>query len=245
MTKHSSPDNLYSTAMQDVPSFQFDSNVAEVFPDMISRSVPGYATILHMISQISERYAQTNTFGYDLGCSLGASLLAMRRGIRSSGVKLIGIDNSEAMIQRCQALVEADNSEVPVSLLHSDISTVDFKPMSLCVLNFTLQFVTMEKRAQLLSRIAEAMVPGGVLILSEKLDFEESKHNQLMIDLHHDFKRTNGYSDLEIAQKRESIENVLIPETFESHKQRLLQAGFSSADLWFQCFNFSSLIAFK
>jgi tRNA (cmo5U34)-methyltransferase len=230
--------------MRDVPAFQFDSKVAEVFPDMIQRSVPGYSTILHMISQIAARYVQANTQVYDLGCSLGASLLAARQGVRCPGVKIVGVDNSAAMLERCRERIDADQAPTEVELLQSDILDVDFSNTSLCILNFTLQFVPVERRADLLRKIHDAMVPGGVLVLSEKLDFSDTQHNELMIDLHHDFKRANGYSQLEIAQKRDAIENVLLPETYEIHRNRLIEAGFNSADLWFQCFNFSSLIAF-
>jgi len=238
-------DTLFASPLGDVPKFSFDQQVVDVFPDMIRRSVPGYTTILHMIGQISEKYAQANTRCYDLGCSLGASLLAMRHRVPAHGVELIGIDNSAEMIAKCQSVVEADSFDIPVSLIHSDLLDVNFEPMSVCVMNFTLQFIAREKRLALLQKISKAMVPGGVLILSEKLCFDDDQHNALMVELHHNFKRSNGYSDMEIAQKRDSIENVLIPESLTAHKERLQKAGFRSADLWFQCFNFSSLIAFK
>jgi len=244
--KHPKPkDNIFASAMDDVPKFRFDDTVADVFSDMIQRSVPGYSTILHMIGQITARFAQPKSHCYDLGCSLGASLLAMSEGVGDRPVNLVGIDNSRAMLARCKELVERVASDRSIELIEGDICQTKFEPMSVCVLNFTLQFVPQDQRASLLQDISNAMLPGGVLILSEKLDFGGEKHNDLMIDLHHDFKRANGYSDLEIAQKRDAIENVLVPETFEVHQKRLLSAGFSSANLWFQCFNFSSLIAFK
>ncbi|WP_370978538.1 carboxy-S-adenosyl-L-methionine synthase CmoA [Agaribacterium sp. ZY112] len=238
-------DTIYANTLNDVPNFRFDQQVVDVFPDMIKRSVPGYSTILAGIAQIVERYAQNGSHCYDLGCSLGAALLAMRHRVRADGVRIVGIDNSAAMIERCEQVIGADASECPVDLIHDDILTHDFKPMSVCVLNFTLQFVEHAERCALLNKISRAMLPGGVLILSEKLQFNDAEHNELMIELHHNFKRSNGYSELEIAQKREAIEQVLLPESFEQHQSRLLDAGFRSADLWFQCFNFSSIIAFK
>ena len=242
----SSPqDDIFSEPLPDVPKFTFDSQVVSVFPDMIKRSVPGYGTILHMIGQIAQRYVQDNTHCYDLGCSLGGSLLAMRQNISQQNVHIVGIDNSAAMVESCTQVINADTSPAPVSLVCGDITEIQLEPSSLCVLNFTLQFVAPEQRATLLKKIAASLVPGGVLVLSEKLAFNDNEHEQLMIDLHHDFKRQNGYSDLEIAQKREAIDDVLIPETFEAHRQRLLDSGFRSADLWFQCFNFSSIIAFR
>lgn len=245
MSKQSGQDTLFSKPLDGVPRFTFDQNVVDVFPDMIKRSVPGYTTILHMIGQIAEKYAQPSTRCYDIGCSLGASILAMRHRIRTTDTSIIGIDNSEDMISRCREVIAADSFDIPVELVLSNIMEVEFEPMSVCVMNFTLQFISPNLRKELLERIAKAMVPGGVLILSEKLAFQDQEHDNLMIELHHHFKRANGYSELEVAQKRDAIENVLIPETLETHQVRLHEAGFRSANLWFQCFNFSSLIAFN
>ena len=245
MSKSSGQDNIFATPLDSVPKFSFDQHVVDVFPDMIKRSVPGYSTILHMIGQLAEKYAQPSTACYDIGCSLGASILAMRHRIRSNNTRIIGIDNSADMINRCRDVISADSFDTPVTLVLDDALSVDFEPMSVCVMNFTLQFVPVEKRLELLTRISDALVPGGVLILSEKLAFADGQHDELMIELHHNFKRSNGYSELEVAQKRDAIENVLIPETLDAHQKRLSEAGFRSADLWFQCFNFSSLIAFR
>jgi len=238
-------DRLYANHREDVTGFRFDESVVAVFPDMIKRSVPGYSTIIHMIGQIAERYAQVDTRLYDLGCSLGAATLAMRHRIAAADTRIIAVDNSAAMTERCRAALAADPSETPVDLICANIQDVLVENASVCVLNFTLQFIPLEDRAAVLRRIANGMVPGGVLILSEKIAFEDSEHQQLMTELHHNFKRANGYSDMEIAQKRSALENVLIPETMKVHQQRLLNAGFRSVDCWFQCFNFASVIAFK
>lgn len=240
-----SADRLYAQPQDAISGFTFDARVASVFPDMIKRSVPGYATIIHMIGQIAERYTQSGTRVYDLGCSLGAATLAMRHRITAADAAIVAIDNSEAMLSRCSAVIEADSGQVPVQLVCANIEDCTIDNASICVLNFTLQFIALERRKTLLERIAEGMRPGGVLILSEKIAFADSEHQQLMTELHHNFKRANGYSELEIAQKRAALENVLLPETLDCHRTRLLEAGFRSVDVWFQCFNFSSIIAFK
>lgn len=238
-------DRIYAQPQEDVTGFRFDDRVAAVFPDMIKRSVPGYSTIIHMIGQIAERYAQSGTQLYDLGCSLGAATLAMRHRITAADTQIIAVDNSPEMLERCRAVLAADSGEIPVNLELANVQDVAIQQASVSVLNFTLQFVTLGERSALLGRIAAGTVPGGVLILSEKIAFEDAEHQVLMTELHHNFKRANGYSDLEIAQKRTALENVLIPETLKTHQQRLLQAGFRSVDCWFQCFNFASIIAFK
>jgi tRNA (cmo5U34)-methyltransferase len=238
-------DTLYANPLAQVETFTFDESVVNVFPDMIKRSVPGYATIINMIGNLAERYAQHESTCYDLGCSLGAATLAMRHRIRAANCTIIGVDNSAAMLARCQQVIAADSAEVEVNLYCADLCEFPIYNASVVVLNFTLQFIAVEKRSAILSDIYAGLKPNGVLILSEKLAFEDEQHQALMIDLHHNFKRANGYSDLEIAQKRSAIENVLIPETLTIHRQRLKDAGFSSVDVWFQCFNFASLIAIK
>lgn len=242
---HSQTDTLFANPLAQLGDFCFDEAVVAVFPDMINRSVPGYATILRMIGQIAEGYARPNTYCYDLGCSLGAATLAMRHRINTSGTQIVAVDNSSAMIEKARQVIAADAGEVPVTLQRANLQDVPITNASVVVLNFTLQFIPVAERLGILQRIAQGLIPGGVLILSEKLAFDDAEHQALMTQLHHNFKRANGYSDLEIAQKRTALEHVLIPETYTTHKQRLTEAGFRSTDLWFQCFNFASMLAFK
>jgi len=239
------PDNIYANPLANVGDFRFDEKVVGVFPDMIKRSVPGYATIISMIGTLAEQYATSNSRCYDLGCSLGAATLAMRHRIKAANTRIIGVDNSPAMIERCQMVMDADSGEIPVELSCNNLQNIDISDASVVVLNFTLQFIGVEQRHDILTKIYDGLKPGGVLILSEKVTFGDEPHDQLMIELYHEFKRANGYSDLEIAQKRSALENVLIPETLDGHRQRLKSVGFESCDVWFQCFNFASMIAIK
>lgn len=238
-------DQLYAQQRDQISGFRFDQSVVAVFPDMIQRSVPGYSTIIHMIGQMAERYAASGSNIYDLGCSLGAATLAMRHRITAAGTRIVAVDNSREMLAHCQQIMAADSGLIPVELRCDDVQKVAIQRASVCVLNFTLQFIPLADRARVLQGISDGMLPGGVLILSEKIAFEDHEHQQLMIELHHNFKRANGYSDLEIAQKRSALDNVLIPETLRCHRERLLACGFRSVDCWFQCFNFASIIAFK
>jgi tRNA (cmo5U34)-methyltransferase len=236
-------DNYYADKHKRLDRFAFNEQVVEVFPDMIQRSVPGYATIIAMTGIIAGRYAQPGSNGYDLGCSLGASTLAMDREIHNPDFTIIGVDNSAPMIERCQHNIT--NSHCNIALRCEGIEDTHIEDASVVVLNFTLQFVPAEKRDPLIKRIGDAMRPGGVLILSEKTYFADEHMQNLNTELHHAFKRANGYSDMEVAQKRSALENVLIPETLDRHRQRLTSAGFNSIDVWFQCFNFASLVAIK
>ncbi len=228
-----------------VSAFVFDDKVADVFTDMINRSVPGYSTIIAMIGTLAERYAQDDSLCYDLGCSLGAATLAMRANIKAKGCWIVAVDNSAPMIDRFQQVLNKDKRSIPVQLQCADISDVDIGNASVVVLNFTLQFVAQQKRAELIRRIYDGLRPGGMLILSEKIHFEDAELNTLFIDLHHRFKEQNGYSQTEISRKRAAIENVLVPETLRAHESRIRAAGFASFAVWFQCFNFASMVAVK
>lgn len=242
----SQADSIYASPLDDLIDFRFDERVVDVFPDMIQRSVPGYGTIISTIGIFAAKYAQENSHCYDLGCSLGAVTLSMRQRITQENCDIIAVDNSHAMIERGQAILASDKSStIPVTMLCADINDVEIENASVVVMNFTLQFIPLEQRLALIKRIYQGLKPGGVLILSEKIAFNDADRQDFQIDIHHDFKRANGYSDLEISQKRTALENVLIPETIPTHQHRLSDAGFSFSDVWFQCFNFISLVAVK
>jgi tRNA (cmo5U34)-methyltransferase len=241
----SDTDLIYSTPQSNVKDFAFDAQVVEVFPDMISRSVPGYKTIIETIGRLSQRFVTDNSNVYDLGCSLGAATLAMRQSITAKNCQLIGVDNSAAMVERCKMHINAFKGDTPVEIVEGNLQDINIENASMVVLNFTLQFIEPAERQALMSQIAKGLKPGGLLLISEKISDNDQVCRDLLTDLHHDFKRANGYSDLEIAQKRTALENVMRIDTFETHKERLTNAGFEHISPWFQCFNFFSLIAIK
>ena len=240
MTDSKPRDRLYAKQRKQVGDFVFDADVAAVFPDMISRSVPGYAAIVNMTGLLTRMHAVPGTHLYDLGCSLGASSLAMANSLEHA-CPIVAVDNAEAMLQRAREYTR--DSARPIQFVAGDVRDVEFEPASVVVLNFTLQFLPREEREALLKRIANALVPGGVLILSEKIAGETMEEDAVLVNMHHAFKRAQGYSDLEISQKRTALEQVLLPETLAQHKQRLAAVGFARSDLWFQCFNFVSIVA--
>ncbi len=242
---HKNIDNIYAEYNERVSKFVFDEKVAAVFDDMIRRSVPGYEAAVAMSMVFAEKYVQPSSNCYDLGCSLGASTLAMRKGIDKKGCRIIAVDNSPAMIEKCSEIVKQDKSDVPVELVLGDIKDIEIRRASLVLLNYTLQFVPTVARDALIKKIYDGMLPGGCLVLSEKIAFGDEAEQEFQIDMHHNFKRLNGYSATEISRKREAIENVLIPDTLNKHRERLAVCGFEKTYLWFQCFNFVSLAAFK
>ena len=238
-------DQIYAEAQREIAKFSFDEHVADVFADMISRSVPGYGMMLEMIGIIARRFARVDSHCYDLGCSIGASTLAIRHNLPDLNCCIVAVDNSEAMVRHCRENIAKDRAGNRVDVICEDVMQTKISNASLVVMNLTLQFIELEQREELLKTIFTGLNPGGVLVLSEKIMVEDKSENTLLIDLYHDFKGVQGYSDLEIAQKRDAIEDVLVPETFLKHKKRLEESGFKRVIPWFQCFNFISLIALK
>ena len=238
-------DTLFAKNRAVTSGFRFDEQVVKVFPDMITRSVPGYELVVPMIGMLARRYAQPDSVLYDLGCSLGAASLAMSLAVRAGGTRIVAVDNSEAMVERCRKVVAERRGAVPIDVRLQNMMETPVENASVVVLNFTLQFIAPEERQAQIDRIAAGMRTGGALILSEKICFEDEREQADQTAWHHDFKRTQGYSDLEIAQKRNALEDVLKTETEAAHLHRFDQAGLSLSRRWFQCFSFASYIAFK
>jgi len=236
-------DNIYARPLEQISGFRFDEKVARVFSDMIARSVPGYKEILQGISLLTAYHVQPNSHCYDLGSSLGAASLAMSQGINKSNVHIFAIDNSPAMIRESKKYLKEITH--PVHLICADFRNVKITRASVVVLNFTLQFIAPESRQTVLQQIFKGMLPGGLLIISEKIIFENPEEQAFQEALHLAFKKAHGYSNLEISQKRNALENVLIPETFAAHQTRLQRIGFRKCFQWYQNFNFISMVAIK
>ncbi len=244
-----SRDTLYSHDSTNLGPFEFNDDVANVFPDMLKRSIPGYAASIAAIGSLAARHVQPNSYCYDLGCSLGAATLAMQRNIHVQGCHIVAVDNAPAMVARCRVLLDGDgdsNTGSPeVSVVQADIRDIEITRASMVVMNYTLQFLPLAARLAMIRKIAQGMDPGGVFVLSEKVLDEDDAVEKTLNDLHHEFKRQNAYSELEISRKRAALDNVLIPETVSTHLQRISDAGFSHAGAWLRYFNFVSIIAIR
>ena len=241
-------DDIYKLAAGKVSDFVFDEKVVDVFQNMINRSVPHYAFVVNMTGEISKKFVQNGSNCYDLGSALGASTFSVLQNNLDKNFQIFAVDNSEAMIEKSRIFFEkfrAASKNVSVEFVLSDIDSVDFHNASFVVLNFTLQFVSVEKRTQLIQKIFDGMNKGGALFVSEKIKFADAHEELFNDEMHLAFKKLNGYSDLEISQKRTALEKVLIKETFEEHESRLKEVGFIDVYKWFQCFNFVSFVAVK
>ncbi len=237
-------DTIFSMQQTKLSAFKFDKSVVAVFPDMIERSVPSYQTILAGIGELAEQFSQPNTNCYDLGCSLGAVTLTIRPRLKQ-GCKIIAVDTSKTMVERAKEHIEGFHSDIPVKIYCQDMSSLAIKNTSLVVINFTLQFITPEVRQGIINNIYKNLTSGGALIVSEKIHFDNLPIQDAISHLHLQFKRANGYSELEISQKRASLEKVLVSDSEKTHLNRFKKAGFASASIWFQAYNFASFIAIK
>ena len=227
----------------DLVDFTFDAQVADVFDDMVRRSVPGYQAMIEMIGLSVKTYGQDNTNYYDLGASTGATSVALSVNNPYTNNRIIAVDNSPSMVKKCkQNLALSENN---VDVICADINAINFENASIIVLNLTLQFISPKERQTLINKIYQGLNKGGALIVSEKIHFSDDNKQQLMTNLHVDFKRANGYSELEIAAKRQSIDNVLITDDKKTHFHRFEKAGFSINTCHFQCLNFASFLAVK
>lgn len=238
-------DKIYADPQDAIKPFEFNRQVVEVFDDMLGRSVPLYSESILRQAQIAAQLYRPGTRIYDLGCSNGNLGIAFCREMGDREFEMIAVDSSAPMLETfAQRLSDIEASE-RVNLIEDDIRQVPLENASVVIVNLTLQFLPLADREELIRTIYRALVPGGVLLLTEKVVHEQVALNDLQQDFYYRFKAENGYSQMEISQKREALEDVLVPETLETHRQRLQDSGFSAIDVWLKWFNFASILAMK
>jgi tRNA (cmo5U34)-methyltransferase len=228
-----------------VTDFKFGKDVAVVFDDMLERSVPFYREAQRMITEIATDFVTEGSNVYDLGCSTGTTMLNLDAVVPRQ-VKFVGVDNSPEMLDRCRAKLAEHGFDRPHELLCADLNNgVEIQNASLVLMVLTLQFIRPLHRDNLIERVLRGLNPNGALILVEKVIGEDSLFNRLFIKYYYEFKRNNGYSELEIAQKREALENVLVPYKLLENRELLIRSGFRYCDVFFKWYNFCGLIAVK
>ena len=238
-------DNIYQAKQSQVDPFEFNQDVAFVFDDMISRSVPHYDQVQKLCALLCREIYRPNMTVLDLGCSTGTSLIEINKILKDLPIDFIAVDNSEFMLKICQQKLQAYNLLNCVTLVKSNLEDYVISNTNVVLLNYTLQFVAPDHRLGILKRIHSGLTSPGYLILSEKVNHKDQHLGDLLTDLHLDFKRAKGYSELEIAQKRDALENRLIPLNLEDNIKLLYQAGFQAVELVYKAFNFTTLLARK
>ncbi len=223
--------------------FEFDDSVASVFDDMLSRSVPYYSESMELTRRFVINALEDGSLVYDLGCSTASTLLEIERSIKDKSVRLVGIDNSAAMIEHASKKLRLFNSDIVVE--YGDILEYDYESSKAMISNYTLQFIRPMMRDRLIQKIYSSLEDGGVFLFSEKVVSADAKLDKQLIDCYYDFKKTQGYSEYEIVQKREALENVLIPYTVDENIKMAKNSGFKSVDVIFKWANFATFIAIK
>ena len=238
-------DNIFSIKQENVGDFRFDEQVVSVFPDMIERSVPGYANLVAMIGTISAKYAKPETNIYDLGCSLGATSFSIAENNPEFNGDIVAVDSSEPMICELRRILKERSPSVKITPLLSTAQDCEIRNASFVAMNLTLQFIPHSERDDVVKSIFDGINNGGAFVLSEKIIFDSAEEETTMHELLFNYKRCRGYSDTEIQQKKEALRNILIPETLATHIGRLKKAGFSEVYQWYQNLNFISILAIK
>lgn len=240
-----SKDTLFSRRRRRVNNFAFDSDTARVFDNMLARSIPFYRETQALIVELLAPMLAPNTRVYDLGCSTGTTLALLAQHLPHDNIQLVGVDNSRPMLEQAEEKLKGVINRNRYELICEDLNDVMLENASAVLMVLTLQFVRPIYRQQLLDRIFEALTDNGCFILVEKVVCRDSMLNQRFIELYYDFKRRHGYSELEIAQKREALENVLIPYECEENIALMKQSGFSVVEVFFRWYNFVGLIGIK
>jgi len=238
-------DQVFRERIEKVSDFTFGEKVASVFDDMLHRSVPFYDETQRMIAEMAADFAVEGTNLYDLGCSTGTTMLTLDPKI-SKAVKFIGVDNSPEMLQRCREKLLSEGFARNHELICADLNGgIAMENASVVLMVLTLQFIRPLHRENLMKSIRQGLNENGCLILIEKVLGEDSLFNRLFIKYYYDFKKSQGYSEMEISQKREALENVLVPYKLLENRDLILAAGFRHCDVFFKWYNFCGMIAVK
>jgi len=238
-------DRVFAEKKDRIEPFAFNREVTAVFDDMLTRSVPLYKESIQRQAQMTLSFFQDKTRIYDLGCSHGNLGLLILEQFKNTPFTMVGVDSSRPMIEKYHARLEQVENPDQIDLVCGLLEEVAIENASVVLINLTLQFLDVKKRAHLIQKIYDGLLPGGVLLVTEKIIPRAASINDLEQDFYRRFKRENGYSELEISQKRDALEKVLIPESLGVHQQRFLNSGFSAVDIWLKWFNFASMIAIK
>lgn len=237
-------DQIYLLQEKKGKKFCFDHQVASVFDNMAKRSIPGYHNItFQQLNFLKTQTTQPQTI-YDLGTSTGNWIWHFLENFPDFNGKIFAVDSSKEMLNHAKQKFQRHKQKDKIQWLHQPLQELNFKRCDLVVLNFSLQFVSLKLRKNLITQIYKALRKNGLLFLSEKIKPKNSDFEQSFEKAYHQFKQNEGYSKEEIKQKKEALKNVLWPESIPTHLNRLKKAGFS-AECWYQWFLFASFWAQK
>lgn len=240
-------DKVFAKEIEKISDFKFNQDVASVFDDMVSRSIPNYHEIHKIIIDLVRRAYRGGTI-YDFGCSTGTTMLLIADYLRKNEKELpkfIGIDTSKPMLEKAAQKLKSHKLLDHVELIEDSITDIKVENAGMAIMNYTLQFLPLDQRLEVLKNINNGLNDGGYFVLAEKIICQDEEIDELLVDLYYDFKRRNGYSEMEISQKREALENVLIPLTPKQQLEMLNEAGFKKSEMIFRWYNFACYLCMK
>lgn len=239
-----------STKDEIIPSgkWKFDESVTAVFPDMLSRSIPGYGSMRDSVVRIAKRFLQPGHNGLyllDLGCSRGDTIYEILDSLEPAvEIGCVGVDSSEDMVLSAEHLFrDWDN----VSFVCADITNIEIVPSKYAVITsvLTAQFVPLDVRQEFYESIHKGLSYDGVFIVVEKVLGETPTSQALLVDIYHNYKSEKGYTAEQIEEKRKSLQGVLVPLRASENEAMLKDAGFSNVQRFWQCLNFAGWMATK
>ena len=239
----SNRDQVYQSKLEEIKQFRFDENVAKVFDDMVSRSVPRYYEVQAATVKLAKKVCPNRGRVIDLGCSTGTTLFSIAEACPE--VELIGIDNSPSMLEQAKMKAASIGLQDRVRFVCQDIAECDYQNADLIVAHYTLQFFPPAGRGEIVAKIYKGLNAGGAVIVSEKLKHSGKRSEEILHGLYHDFKGENGYSKLEISQKREALEGFLVPMSLEDNFSLLRDAGFDEVEIYLKWINFATILGLK
>lgn len=238
-------DEIFAEGKFQRGSFQFNDTVASVFDDMANRCIPYYREVIQLSASAADKFIPDNGLVYDVGCSTGNTLLFIAKALRDKKIKLVGIDPAESMLNKAREKASVYTYSHDIQFLKGSAESFDFKDADMIILNYTLQFIEVDQRPALIKKLYDSLKPGGMLILSEKLRQEDEDVQSFNTKTYEAFKAGNGYSYLEIANKRQALENILVPGSLSSNLDLLNNSGFDRVEILFKWLNFTTFLAFK
>ena len=238
-------DEVFSAGDFQKGSFRFNNAVASVFDDMANRSIPFYREVIQLTGKIAQSFVPDNGRIYDLGCSTGNTLMFLAQSLQNKKVKLIGCDPAEAMLKKAAEKAEAFTYSHDIEFIQNTCENIELANADMIIMNYTLQFIDKAERPVLLKKIYDALKPGGTFIISEKLKQKSEIVENFNTKTYENFKAGNGYSELEIANKRQALENILVPGSLDENIEQLQKAGFEETEVIFKWLNFATFAGFK
>jgi len=222
---------------------KFSFNSIKNFDNHIELSVPNYIHLIELIKNISTYFIKENTFVYDLGCSTGTLIKYFSLQNNNDNIKFVGIDTSKNLLPKDQQgnLIKMIGDHL--SFECTDLKYYNFQKLSFATSIFTLQFLTIEDRINLLKKIKNSLIYEGALIVAEKIYMKTGLYQDIFTFAYYDFKK-DSFDTKDILAKQMDLRSVMRPITKEENEYIFSEIGFKFVE-FFRSLNFVAWILIK